>query len=86
MHGSFDAQMREFLSGLTREGVGAVSLAYEAEDKRSRIQHMVIATDRVLEFMRGAQVQRPIDRLSTDPDPDPEPGPGLNPDAKPGAA
>ncbi|ALB03254.1 hypothetical protein [Kocuria palustris] len=86
LHGSFDAQMREFLSGLTREGVGAVSLAHGAEDKRSRIQHMVIATDRVLEFVRGAQVQRPIDRRSTDPDPDPEPGAGLDADAKPGAA
>lgn len=84
LHGSFDVQMREFLSGLTREGVGAISLACGAEDKRSQIQYMVIATDRVLEFVHGAQLQRPIDRMSTAPDP--EPGAGLDADAKHGVA
>ena len=68
LHGSFDAQMREFLAGLTRESVGAVSLSAGAQEQRSQIQHMVVATDRVLEFVRGADVLRPIDRLSPDPD------------------
>lgn len=79
-HGCFDAQMREFLAVLTREGVGGVCLSCGAEDLRSQIHHMVIATDRVLEFVHGAQPHRPLDRIGTDPEP------GGASESEPGAA
>lgn len=81
-HGCFDAQMREFLAVLARDGVGGVCLSCGAEDLRSQIHHMVMATDRVLEFVHGAQPLRPLDRIGTDPDPEP----GSASESEPGAA
>ncbi|WP_144792226.1 hypothetical protein [Kocuria palustris] len=63
----FTHEVREFLSGLTRDGVGAVSLAIGGRLQRSQIQHPVIATDRSLAFASGTPLPLPLD-APADPD------------------
>lgn len=63
-HNHFDDRVREFLWGLTRQGVGAVSLTSGGRLQRAQIHHMVIASDHVVDFVRGEQLTPPVDRLA----------------------